>query len=132
MGDLADQVSLLIKKVKRFEEALLSVNEVRFIVVSRGEELAIPKTERLVQYLQSRKLAVERVLVNRVLPKSTCAKCENRRRNELAAAKIFEKKLGVPLTVAPALGRHPAGLRELKAFRTSWYALSAPAKIKAA
>ncbi len=132
MGDLADQVSLLIKKVKRFEEALLSANEVRFIVVSRGEELAIPKTERLVQYLQSRKLAVERVLVNRVLPKSTCAKCENRRRNELAAAKIFEKKLGVPLTVAPALGRHPAGLRELKAFRTSWYALSAPAKIKAA
>jgi arsenite/tail-anchored protein-transporting ATPase len=132
MGELADLVSLLIKKVKRFEEALLSTNEVRFIVVSRGEELAIPKTERLVQYLQSRKLAVERVLVNRVLPKSTCAKCENRRRNELAAAKIFEKKLGVPLTVAPALGRHPAGLRELKAFRTSWYALSAPAKIKAA
>ena len=75
---------------------------------------------------------MERVLVNRVLPKSTCSKCENRRRNELAAAKIFEKKLGVPLTVAPALGRHPAGLRELKAFRTSWYALSAPAKIKAA
>jgi len=132
MGELADQVSLLIKKVKRFEEALLAPNEVRFIVVSRGEELAIPKTERLVQYLQSRKLAVERVLVNRVLPKSTCPKCENRRRNELAAAKIFEKKLGVPLTVAPALGRHPAGLRELKAFRTSWYALSAPAKIKAA
>jgi len=132
MGELADQVSLLMKKVKRFEEALLAPNEVRFIVVSRGEELAIPKTERLVQYLQSRKLAVERVLVNRVLPKSTCPKCENRRRNELAAAKIFEKKLGVPLTVAPALGRHPAGLRELKAFRTSWYALSAPAKIKAA
>src|SRR5215472_1903619 len=80
MGELADQVSLLIKKVKRFEEALLAPNEVRFIVVSRGEELAIPKTERLVQYLQSRKLAVERVLVNRVLPKSTCPKCENRRR----------------------------------------------------
>ena len=45
----------------------------------------------------------------------------------------LEKKLGLPITVAPALGRHPAGLRELKAFRTSWYALSAPpAKIQAA
>jgi arsenite-transporting ATPase len=34
--------------------------------------------------------------------------------------------------MAPALGRHPAGLRELKAFRTSWYALSAVSKTKAA
>ena len=77
-------------------------------------------------------MAVERVLVNRVLPKSLCPKCENRRKNELVAAKNIEKKLGLPVTVAPALGRHPAGLRELKAFRTAWYALSANAKIKAA
>ena len=35
--------------------------------------------------------------------------------------------IGLPVTMAPALGRHPAGLRELKAFRTSWYALSAVA-----
>jgi len=41
--------------------------------------------------------------------------------------------LGLPITMAPALGRHPAGLRELKAFRTAWYALSPPAaKVKAA
>lgn len=132
-GELADEISALLKHVKRFEEALGSPNEARFVVVTRGEELAIPKTERLVEFLKGRKLAVERILVNRVLPKSTCAKCENRRKLELVAAKNVEKKLGLPVTVAPALGRHPAGLRELKAFRTSWYALSAPAaKIKAA
>jgi len=72
------------------------------------------------------------VLVNRVLPKSACPKCENRRKVELNVAKAVEKKIGLPVTVAPALGRHPAGLRELKAFRTAWYALSATAKIKAA
>jgi len=131
-GDLADQMSALLKKVKRFEEALVSATESRFIVVTRGEELALPKTERLVEFLQSRKLQVERVLVNRVLPKNICPKCENRRKLELISARNLEKKLGIPLTVAPALGRHPAGLRELKAFRTSWYALSATAKIKAA
>jgi arsenite/tail-anchored protein-transporting ATPase len=132
MGELADEVSAMLKHVKRFEEALASPSESRFVVVTRGEELASFKTERLVEYLKERKLAVERVLVNRVLPKSTCPKCENRRKNELVAAKNIEKKLGLPVTVAPALGRHPAGLRELKAFRTAWYALSATAKIKAA
>lgn len=129
---LADEISSLLKHVKRFEEALASPSEARFVVVTRGEELAIPRTERLVDFLKGRRFAVERVLVNRVLPKSACPKCENRRKLELAAAKTIEKKLGLPVTVAPALGRHPAGLRELKAFRTSWYALSAPAKIKAA
>jgi arsenite-transporting ATPase len=129
---LADEISALLKHVKRFEDALTRPNEARFVVVTRGEELANPRTERLVEFLKARKLAVERVLVNRVLPKSACPKCENRRKLELAAAKSIEKKLGLPVTVAPALGRHPAGLRELKAFRTSWYALSAPAKIKAA
>jgi arsenite-transporting ATPase len=132
MGELADEVSALLKHVKRFEEAMASPTESRFVVVTRGEELAAAKTERLVEYLKGKKLAVERVLVNRVLPKSSCPKCENRRKLELLAAKAMEKKIGLPITVAPALGRHPAGLRELKAFRTSWYALSATAKIKAA
>ena len=83
-------------------------------------------------YLKAKNLPVERVLVNRVLPKSTCAITEERRKNELENAKIIEKKIGLPVTVAPALGRQPAGLRELKAFRTSWYALSLIAKVKAA
>jgi arsenite-transporting ATPase len=133
MADLADDVAAMIKHIQRFEKALGSPTESRFVVVSRGEELAASRTERLVDALQKRKLAVERVLVNRVLPKSTCPRCENRRKGELAAAKVMEKRIGLPITVAPALGRHPAGLRELKAFRTAWYALSAPAaKIKAA
>ena len=132
MGELADDVAGLLRHVKRFEEALASPAESRFVVVTRGEEFAAARTERLVQRLQEQKRAVERILVNRVLPKSTCEKCENRRKLELIAAKNIEKKLGLPVTVAPALGRHPAGLRELKAFRTSWYALSATAKIKAA
>ncbi|HVG57252.1 MAG TPA: ArsA family ATPase [Hyalangium sp.] len=132
LGELADDVAAQIKHVKRFEEALASPNESRFVVVTRGEELAASRTERLVEYLKEKKLQVERVLVNRVGPKSTCPKCENRRKLELNAAKAIEKKIGLPVTMAPALGRHPAGLRELKAFRTAWYALSAPVKIKAA
>ena len=133
LGDLADDIAGMLKHVKRFEEALVSPTEARFVVVTRGEELAAARTERLVEYLKEKKLPVERVLVNRVGPKSTCEKCENRRKLELNAAKAIEKKIGLPVTMAPALGRHPAGLRELKAFRTAWYALSPPAaKIKAA
>jgi arsenite-transporting ATPase len=132
LGELADDIAAQIKHVKRFEEALASPTESRFVVVTRGEDLAASRTERLVEYLKERKLQVERVLVNRVGPKSTCPKCENRRKLELNAAKAIEKKIGLPVTMAPALGRHPAGLRELKAFRTAWYALSAPVKIKAA
>ncbi|NMO21427.1 ArsA family ATPase [Pyxidicoccus fallax] len=133
LGELADDIAAMIKHVKRFEEALASPSEARFVVVTRGEELAAARTEGLVEYLKEKKLPVERVLVNRVGPKSTCEKCENRRKLELNAAKAIEKKLGLPVTMAPALGRHPAGLRELKAFRTAWYALSPPAaKIKAA
>jgi arsenite-transporting ATPase len=132
LGELADDVQAMLKHVKRFEDALASPSESRFVVVTRGEELAAARTERLVEELLARKLQVERVLVNRVLPKSTCAKCENRRKLELTVAKALEKKVGLPITVAPALGRHPAGLRELKSFRTSWYALSEPAKTKAA
>ncbi|RKI19424.1 arsenic-transporting ATPase [Corallococcus sp. AB030] len=133
LGELADDLAAMLKHVKRFEDALASPSESRFVVVTRGEDLASTRTERLVEYLKERKLQVERVLVNRVGPKSTCEKCENRRKLELNAAKAMEKKIGLPVTMAPALGRHPAGLRELKAFRTAWYALSAPpAKIKAA
>ena len=133
LADLAEDLAALIKHVKRFEAALASPTEARFVVVTRGEELATLKTERLVEDLQARKLNVERVLVNRVGPKSTCEKCENRRQQELLMAKSLEKNTGLAVTVAPALGRHPAGLRELKGFRTSWYALSATAaKIKAA
>jgi arsenite-transporting ATPase len=132
LGELADDVAAQLKHVTRFEQALASPTESRFVVVTRGEELAASRTERLVEYLQAKKLQVERVLVNRVGPKSTCPKCENRRKLELNAAKAIEKKIGLPVTMAPALGRHPAGLRELKAFRTAWYALSAPVKIKAA
>lgn len=132
-AELADDIAGMVKHVRRFEQALASTTESRFVVVTRGEELASTRTDRLVDALKERNLAVERVLVNRVLPKSTCPRCENRRKNELNAAKAMEKKIGLPVTVAPALGRHPAGLRELKAFRTAWYALSAPAaKIKAA
>ncbi len=133
LGELADDVAAMLKHVQRFEAALASPTESRFVVVTRGEELAAARTERLVEYLRERKLQVERVLVNRVGPKSTCDKCENRRKLELNTAKALEKKIGLPITMAPALGRHPAGLRELKAFRTAWYALSPPAaKVKAA
>jgi len=125
LGELADEVAALLKHVKRFEDALVNPAEARFVVVTRGEELAAARTERLVEELKGRRLAVERVLVNRVLPRSTCPICENRRRLELDVAKALEKKIGLPVTVAPALGRHPAGLRELKSFRTAWYALSA-------
>jgi arsenite-transporting ATPase len=47
-------------------------------------------------------------------------------------AKVIEKKVGFPVTLAPELGRHPAQLRALKEFRTSWYALTPTVKVKAA
>jgi arsenite-transporting ATPase len=132
-GPLLAWVEHLQKHVARFEQAILNPNECRFVVVTRGEELGVPAAERLVDFLRARKLPVERVLVNRVLPKTTCPVTEERRKNELEVAKLIEKRIGLPVTMAPALGRHPAGLRELKAFRTSWYALSATTnKIKAA
>jgi len=133
LGELADEAAALLKHVKRFEDAVVNPAEARFVVVTRGEELAAARTERLVEELQGRKLAVERVLVNRVLPKSTDPAGEERRRQELVVAKALEKKIGLPVTVAPALGRYPAGLRELKSFRTAWYALTATqAKTRAA
>lgn len=132
-GPLLAWIEHLQKHVARFEQAILNPNECRFVVVTRGEELGVPAAERLVEDLRGKKLPVERVLVNRVLPKTTCPVTEERRKNELEVAKLIEKRIGLPVTMAPALGRHPAGLRELKAFRTSWYALSATTtKIKAA
>ena len=131
-GELIEELQVLLKHVARFEQALATPTESRFVVVTRGDEVAQVRTERLVELLKERKLAVERVLVNRVLPKTTCPRCEARRNKELGVAKNLEKKVGLHVTVAPALGRHPAGLRELKAFRTSWYALTAPAKTRAA
>jgi arsenite/tail-anchored protein-transporting ATPase len=129
---LVDDLAAMGRHIKRFSEAILNPAECRFVVVTRGEEMAIPVTERLVESLKAKKLPVERVLVNRVLPKTICPVTEERRANELDVAKTFEKKIGLPVTIAPALGRHPAGLRELKAFRTAWYALSATSKVKAA
>lgn len=131
-GPLLGWIEHLQGHIDRFEKAIANPNEARFIVVTRGEELTIGATERLVADLQARKLPVERVLVNRVLPETTCAVTEERRKNEIETAKQIEKKIGLPVTVAPALGRHPAGLRELKGFRTSWYAAAAVLKSKAA
>lgn len=125
-------VEALQAHLDRFEKATLNPNECRFIVVTRGEELSVPAAERIVESLKARSLPVERVLVNRVLPKTTCLVTEERRKNELEVAKLVEKKIGLPVTMAPALGRHPAGLRELKGFRTSWYAAAAVLKSKAA
>ncbi|MDP2271092.1 MAG: TRC40/GET3/ArsA family transport-energizing ATPase [Archangium sp.] len=125
-------VEALQAHLDRFEKATLNPNECRFIVVTRGEELSVPAAERIVESLKAKSLPVERVLVNRVLPKTTCLVTEERRKNELEVAKLVEKKIGLPVTMAPALGRHPAGLRELKGFRTSWYAAAAVLKSKAA
>ena len=122
-----------LKHIDRFEKAILNPAECRFVIVTRGEEVSTPAAERTVEYIKKRNLPLERVLVNRVLPKTTDAVTEERRANELENAKSLEKRLGMLVTCAPALGRHPAGLRELKAFRTSWYALTAAAnKTKAA
>ncbi len=130
---LAAWAEATLKHFERFEKAILTPPECRFVVVTRGEGLSTPAAERLVAYLKAKNLPLERVLVNRVLPKTTCVVTEERRASELEVAKAVEKKMGMPITAAPALGRHPAGLRELKAFRTSWYALTAAAsKIKAA
>jgi len=101
LGELADEAAALLKHVKRFEEAVVNPAEARFVVVTRGEELAAARTERLVEELQGRKLAVERVLVNRVLPKTDDPAGEERRRQELAVAKALEKKIGLPLTAVP-------------------------------
>lgn len=125
-------VEALQAHLDRFEKATLNPNECRFIVVTRGEELSVPAAERIVESLKARSLPVERVLVNRVLPKTTCLVTEERRKNELEISKLVEKRIGLPVTMAPALGRHPAGLRELKGFRTSWYAAAAVLKSKAA
>jgi arsenite-transporting ATPase len=121
-----------LKHIERFEKALVNPAECRFVVVTRGEDLGVPAMERQVEYLKSLKLPFERVLVNRVLPKTTCPVTEERRKNQLEVAKVVEKKIGFPVTLAPELGRHPAQLRALKEFRTSWYALTPTAKVKAA
>lgn len=122
-----------LKHVERFEKALVNPAECRFVVVTRGEELGVPLAERQVEYLKQKKLPFERVLVNRVLPKTVaCAVTEERRKHQLEVARLIEKKIGVPVTLAPELGRHPASLRALKEFRTSWYAVTPTAKIKAA
>src|SRR5690606_20433113 len=126
LDELADEVIRLRRSVDRFAEALASTNEARFVVVGRAEEGSVARTGRIVDALRELSLPVERVLINRILPKNDCPRCEGRRNAELSVAKAVEKKFDVPVTVAPALGRHPAGLRELKAFRTAWYALSAP------
>ncbi|MDX2008965.1 MAG: TRC40/GET3/ArsA family transport-energizing ATPase [Myxococcaceae bacterium] len=123
-----------LKHIDRFEKALTNPAECRFVVVTRGEDLGVPAMERQIEYLKGLKLPFERVLVNRVLPKTTppCPITEERRKNQLEVAKVIEKKVGFPVTLAPELGRHPAQLRALKEFRTSWYALTPTVKVKAA
>jgi arsenite/tail-anchored protein-transporting ATPase len=114
-----------VAHIVRFEKALTNPAESRFVVVTRGEDLALPATERLVEGLQQSKHSVERIIINRVLPKTSCELTEARRHSEIEVARHFEKKITIPVTVTPALGRHPAGLRDLKAFRNSWYAVAA-------
>ncbi len=130
---LATWCEAQLKHIDRFEKALVNPAECRFVVVTRGEDLGVPQAERQVEYLKAKKLPFERVLVNRVLPKTVgCTVTEERRKNQLETARVIEKKIGVPVTLAPELGRHPASLRALKEFRTSWYAVTPTAKIKAA
>jgi len=127
-----DEVAFLERRLDRFEAALSNPAESRFILVGRAEASVVPALQRSMAFLKANKFPLERVILNRVFPKSTCALTEGRRGQELEVAKLMEKKLHVPLTVAPALGRFPAGLRELKAFRTAWYALSMAPRSKAA
>ncbi|MCL2177876.1 MAG: arsenic-transporting ATPase [Proteobacteria bacterium] len=127
-----EEVAFWEQRLERFEAALQNPMESRFILVGRAEASVVSAMQRSILFLKANKLPLERVILNRVLPKSTCALTEERRGQELEVAKQMEKKLGIPLTVAPALGRFPAGLRELKAFRTAWYALSIASRSKAA
>ena len=75
LGELADEVAAMLKHVKRFEEALASPTESRFVVVTRGEELAASRTERLVEYLKEKKLRWSGCWSTACGPKSTCPKC---------------------------------------------------------
>jgi arsenite-transporting ATPase len=127
-----EEVAFLEQRLARFESALSNPAESRFILVGRAEASVVSAFQRSIAFLKTHKFPLERVILNRVLPKSTCAVTEKRRAQELEVAKQMDKKLHVPLTVAPALGRFPAGLRELKAFRTAWYALSIAPRSKAA
>jgi len=127
-----DEVAFLEQRLARFEAALSNPAESRFILVGRAETSVVSAFQRSMAFLKTHKFPLERVILNRVLPKSTCALTEGRREQELEVARLMEKKLHVALTVAPALGRFPAGLRELKAFRTAWYALSLAPRSKAA
>ncbi len=124
-GPLLSFVGSQLAVLDKFEKAITNEVECRFFVVTRAEELTLPAAARLGEYLKGRRNSIERAIVNRILPKTSCPVTEERRKHELEVARSAEKKLGLPITLAPALGRHPAGLRELKGFRTSWYAVSA-------
>jgi arsenite-transporting ATPase len=118
LGDLANELLELARQLRELDEVMHDPQKTAFLAVTRAAELPRLETERLLDALYDKKLAVAGVLVNAITPQG-CARCA---RTRIIEAREVRAMSGVDIILTPARAVPPRGVRALEAFGETWRA----------
>lgn len=116
LGDLAGELLELARQLRELDALMKDPERAAFLAVTRAAELPRLETERLLESLEEKSLALAGVLVNAITPRG-CARCAAARMNEAREVRALGE---VELILAPARAVPPRGVGALAAFGETW------------
>jgi len=80
------------KKISDTQVVLMNPEKTEFVAVTIAEAMSVCETERMLSQLQSLKIPCENIIVNKLVPRTTCGFCAFKRKEELEYVKEISKK----------------------------------------
>jgi arsenite-transporting ATPase len=94
-SDIAEELISLSKNIKRVAALLVDARQCEFTGVAVSERMSLEETARLAERLESLKVPMRRLLINKVVPveaADSCRFCETRRRAQQAVIEDFRDR----------------------------------------
>ena len=122
---IAETIKLLLetkKKIRATQGTLTDSEKTEFVTVTIPEAMGIFETKRLLQELRSLRIPSEYIIINRVLPPSTCSFCSSKRKEQ---ERYIEEISGLftesAITEMPLLPSEVRGIDALSNFAEIMY-----------
>lgn len=80
------------KRIERIKTALMDVQETQFDVITIPEAMSVDETKRFVKILETYKIPINHIIINRVVPINNCKFCVSRRKEQLKYIRELEKE----------------------------------------
>ncbi|MCG2686315.1 ArsA family ATPase [Candidatus Parcubacteria bacterium] len=121
----------LKKDIRGIKALLMDLTKTEFITVTIPEAMGVLETERLIRELRELKIPVEHLIINRIVPPSSCSFCLSKRKNQEKYILKMEEKFGdLAITKMLLQPREVRGISDLNKIG-SYLFLKEPACAKA-